>query len=161
LPDRGPRPPDAASCDDPCCRCRSSRWFPSWGASDCELWRNLRRGAPAVKAMPRNPGHALTTAWPKLRTTARPCSRVRELGAGRASAVQKFRSTRPNRATGRMHADEYSGSTADNHKREIAMHRKAVRLALLAPLACALFAGSAVAQDWTKSKWGPDDEVGS
>lgn len=41
------------------------------------------------------------------------------------------------------------------------MHRKVGRLSLLAPFACALFAGPALAQDWTKSKWGPDDEIGA
>ena len=41
------------------------------------------------------------------------------------------------------------------------MHRKAVGLTLLAPFACALLAGPTAAQDWTKSKWGPDDEIGS
>jgi kynurenine formamidase len=41
------------------------------------------------------------------------------------------------------------------------MHRKVARLALLAPLASALLAGPAAAQDWTKSKWGPNDEIGA
>jgi kynurenine formamidase len=41
------------------------------------------------------------------------------------------------------------------------MHRKVVGLSLLAPFACALLASPAVAQDWTKSKWGANDEIGS
>jgi len=41
------------------------------------------------------------------------------------------------------------------------MHRKVALLALLASLALQLFAGPAAAQDWTKSKWGPNDEIGS
>jgi kynurenine formamidase len=41
------------------------------------------------------------------------------------------------------------------------MHRKVARLALLAPLAFALLPGPAAAQDWTKSKWGANDEIGS
>ena len=41
------------------------------------------------------------------------------------------------------------------------MHRKVLRLVLLAPFASALLAGPADAQDWTKSKWGPSDEIGA
>jgi kynurenine formamidase len=41
------------------------------------------------------------------------------------------------------------------------MHRKALRLALLGSLASVVFAGPAAAQDWTKSKWGPNDELGT
>jgi hypothetical protein len=45
------------------------------------------------------------------------------------------------------------------------MLRKARLLALLAPLALVPLigplAGPATAQDWTKSKWGPNDEIGA
>jgi hypothetical protein len=41
------------------------------------------------------------------------------------------------------------------------MLRKISLLALLAPLAFAQLPGSAAAQDWTKSKWGPADEIGA
>jgi kynurenine formamidase len=41
------------------------------------------------------------------------------------------------------------------------MPRKVTLLALLAPLAGVHLAGLAAAQDWTKSKWGPNDEIGS
>jgi kynurenine formamidase len=41
------------------------------------------------------------------------------------------------------------------------MHRKAQRLALIAALTTALLACPAAAQDWTKSKWGPTDELGA
>ena len=41
------------------------------------------------------------------------------------------------------------------------MHRKVVFLALLVPLAFNQLAGPAAAQDWTKSKWGPKDELGA
>lgn len=41
------------------------------------------------------------------------------------------------------------------------MHRTVTLLALLAPLAFSPLAGPAAGQDWTKSKWGPDDEIGA
>jgi kynurenine formamidase len=41
------------------------------------------------------------------------------------------------------------------------MPRKLTLLALLAPLAFAQLGDPAAAQDWTKSKWGPKDELGA
>lgn len=41
------------------------------------------------------------------------------------------------------------------------MPRMVTLLALLAPLALTPLAGPAIGQDWTKSKWGPNDEIGS
>jgi kynurenine formamidase len=44
------------------------------------------------------------------------------------------------------------------HQEEHAMQRK---VSLLVPLLLGLFAAPAAAQDWMKSKWGPNDEIGA